>query len=75
MELSALMRNKESLNILISSAGRRVALVKAFRKALRSLSMTGRVVAIDISRTAPALYAADSAYVVPRVDDEGFLLR
>lgn len=73
MELSAFMRNKESLNILISSAGRRVALVKAFRKALRSLSMTGRVVAIDISRTAPALYAADSAHVVPRVDDEEFL--
>jgi carbamoyl-phosphate synthase large subunit len=66
-------KNKESLNILISSAGRRVALVKAFRKALTSLSMTGRVVAIDISRTAPALYEADSAHVVPRVDDEEFL--
>lgn len=35
--------------------------------------MTGKVVAIDISRTAPALYAADSAHVVPRVDDGEFL--
>ncbi len=35
--------------------------------------MTGKVVAVDISRTAPALYAADSAHVVPRISDAGFL--
>jgi carbamoyl-phosphate synthase large subunit len=64
---------RESLNILISSAGRRVVLVKAFRKALRRLSIEGKVVAVDISRTAPALYAADSAHLVPRVDDARFL--
>lgn len=60
------------MNILISSAGRRVILVREFRKALRRLKISGNVVAIDISNTAPALYAADRAFVVPGVCDKEF---
>lgn len=61
------------MNILISSAGRRVALVNCFKKALKKLKIIGKVIAIDISNTAPALYAADKGYIVPRLSDDSFL--
>jgi carbamoyl-phosphate synthase large subunit len=63
---------ENTMNILISSAGRRVALVREFQKALRRLH-PGRVVAIDISKTAPSLYAADRAYIVPRANESDFV--
>jgi carbamoyl-phosphate synthase large subunit len=66
-------RLERAMNILISSAGRRVVLVREFRKALRRLGLKGNVVAVDISRTAPALYAADRAYIVPRVTESDFV--
>ncbi len=67
------MDNKHCFNILISSAGRRVVLVREFRKALRRLRLAGKVVAIDISNTAPALYAADTSYIVPRLNDPSYM--
>ena len=58
------------MNILLSSAGRRVALTESFRHALRG---RGRVLATDADPTAPALYAADKGILVPRVDDVGYV--
>ncbi|MDQ7823223.1 MAG: ATP-grasp domain-containing protein [Candidatus Eremiobacteraeota bacterium] len=60
------------MNVLISSAGRRVALVRAFIESLERLREEGSVIAIDISSTSPALYAAHRGYIVPRVNDSGF---
>lgn len=48
------------MNVLVSSAGRRVELVEMLRAACG-----GRVVAVDIDPTAPALYHADVATSVP----------
>lgn len=55
----------EPFTVLISSAGRRVALVQAFREALRRLGLDGRVLAADVSPSAPAMHLADGAHLVP----------
>ncbi|HLW94918.1 MAG TPA: ATP-grasp domain-containing protein [Solirubrobacteraceae bacterium] len=59
------------MNVLLVSAGRRVELVDLFRTASRG----GRVVAVDIDPLAPALYRADAAEAVPRVEEAGFIER
>lgn len=58
--------------VLITSASRKVGLVRAFRAALAGIG-GGRVVAADVSPLAPALYAADAARLVPRSDDPAFI--
>lgn len=55
-------------NVLITSAGRRTSLVRAFAEATR-----GTVVAADIDPLAPALTFADTAVRVPPVSDPGFV--
>lgn len=65
------MNNK---NVLILSAGRRVELVKAFKNAQKKLNMhNAKVIAVDISKYAPALYFADNFYLVPRVTDSKYI--
>lgn len=58
------------MNILFCSAGRRCELLKDFRK---SMGNEGKIVATDISVTAPAIYMADKYYIVPRIDDEKYI--
>ncbi len=60
-------------NVLISSAGRRVALLRAFRKALADLGLPGRVIATDMSAMSAAFQEADAGFLVPPCDDEGFI--
>ena len=59
-------------NVLITSAARKVLLVRAFAEALAS-SGSGRVIAADISPLAAALYAADAGRLIPRSDDPSFI--
>jgi carbamoyl-phosphate synthase large subunit len=59
-------------NVLITSASRKVLLVRAFKRALARRG-GGRVVAADISPLAAALYEADVARLVPRSDDPAYL--
>jgi carbamoyl-phosphate synthase large subunit len=54
--------------VLITSGGRRVALVRAFQHALASLG-GGRVLVADVVPTAAALHAADDGVLLPRCDD------
>ena len=58
------------MNILFCSAGRRVELLKDFR---RSMDEGDRIIAADLSNLAPALYVADAHYLVPRIDDPTYL--
>ncbi len=60
------------MNVLITSASRKVSLVEAFKKALAEEG-EGHVIAVDVSPTAPALYRADRHFLVPRTDDPSFL--
>lgn len=61
---------KEETNILILSCGTRNKIVQYFKRELEGI---GQVVATDCSHLAPALYEADKHYVVPRIDDAGYL--
>ncbi len=60
-------------NILILSAGRRVELVERFKRARERLHIESKIVAVDISKTAPALYFADSYHIIPRILDEKYI--
>lgn len=62
-----------NVNLLFTSAGRRVELLRSFRRAYAKLGVGGRIVAIDCDPLAPALRQADAAYIVPRLDDPGYV--
>lgn len=57
-------------NILFCSAGRRARLLL---NAKMSLADSGKIIATDNSATAPALYCADKAYTVPRIDSSDYI--
>lgn len=58
------------MNVMLTCAGRRTQTVEMFRLAVAG---RGRVLACDCSPDAPALRAADEAFVVPPVDDPRYL--
>lgn len=60
-------------NILISSAGRRVGLLKCFRESIATHHPTMKVLTIDAANNAPAPMFADQALKVPRCLDNGYL--
>jgi carbamoyl-phosphate synthase large subunit len=64
---------RRQVTVLISSAGRRVELLRGFRRALDSLGVEGRVIATDASWYSSAFHDADEAFVVPRLDDPGYV--
>ncbi|MBN2477079.1 MAG: ATP-grasp domain-containing protein [Pirellulales bacterium] len=61
------------VNVLFTSVGRRVELLRSFREAYQTLGISGRIVAVDIDPLAPALRLADTTYLVPRLDDPGYI--
>ena len=64
------------VTVLVSSAGRRVELLRGFRRALASLAphgVSGRVVATDASWWSSAFHEADEGFLVPRLDDPGYV--
>lgn len=54
-----------AFNILLTSVGRRVMLLRHFKESLAALGLRGRVVAMDIKTNAPGLYEADSFELAP----------
>lgn len=58
------------MNILILSCGTRNKIVRYFKDAV---GMAGSVIAADCSQYAPALYDADSFYIVPRMTAPGYI--
>lgn len=64
---------KPRLNILFTSVGRRVELLRAFRAAYHSLELAGEIVTVDIDPLAPALRSADKTYIVPRLDSADYI--
>jgi len=58
------------MNILITSASRKVGLVKSFKKVLNS---SDKVIAADINKCSPALYFADDFLKLPRSDNSNFI--
>lgn len=61
----------DGVNVLVTSAGRRGQLVRAFQRVI--LDYKGKVFAADASRLAPAAYLADKAFVVPRIESDSYI--
>lgn len=59
------------MNVLVTSAGRRVSLLQAFARATHARS--AHVFAGDASSLAPTLYLADDAFRLPNVQDERYV--
>ena len=64
-----------TVTVLVSSAGRRVELLRAFRAALHDLDLDGRVLATDRSWYSSARHSADEQFQVPGCDDPDFVPR
>jgi carbamoyl-phosphate synthase large subunit len=71
------------MNILLTSVGRRVELLKAFRQSMyqyslqanTSTNVTGKIITADLKINAPASFLADTAELVPRIDDPDYIDR
>lgn len=64
---------KNPINLLFTSVGRRVELLKAFKSAYQTLELEGHIIGIDIDPIAPALNVADCPYIVPRLTHPDYL--
>jgi carbamoyl-phosphate synthase large subunit len=62
-----------TLNILVSAAGRRVALVRIFKDELQRLDLQGRVLAADASPLSAAFHDADTQVLVPPCAEPAFV--
>ncbi|MCA9262218.1 MAG: ATP-grasp domain-containing protein [Planctomycetales bacterium] len=60
-------------NLLLTSVGRRVELVRSFRRAYGALGLAGRIVATDIDSLAPAMHVVDGAHLVPKVHSPDYI--
>lgn len=58
------------MNILVTSAGRRVKVVQYFKNVFENI---GKVVAADCDHKASALYFADEYELVPRIDNTNYI--
>ncbi len=62
------------MNILITSAGRRVSLVRSFQNELKEIDPKGKVYATDSSPVlSAACQIADAFFKVPRLDDPNYI--
>lgn len=64
---------KNDFNILFTCAGRRVALLRAFREAMEQLGVTGRIIATDITMASAAFHQADLGLLVPLADADHYI--
>ena len=61
-------------NILITSAGQRVALVRGFQETLKRFFSEAKVFTTDMNpRLAPAAYVSDKCFTVPRCTSEDYI--
>ncbi|MGE5340063.1 MAG: ATP-grasp domain-containing protein [Candidatus Omnitrophota bacterium] len=59
----------DNINVLITAASRRVALVRNFRKALNTNGFSGNIITVDYDINSPALFFGHKHYKVPLVSD------
>jgi carbamoyl-phosphate synthase large subunit len=61
------------LNVLMTAASRRVALVQGLRRALARPDTSGEVIVCDVNPHSPAVQVAHRAYEAPLSDDPSYL--
>lgn len=62
-------------NILFTSAGRRVSLIRYFKEALHEMDIDGILVTADMRKNAPAAQVSDIHELLPRVTDLDYIPR
>jgi carbamoyl-phosphate synthase large subunit len=63
-----------STNILITSAGQRVSLVKAFQKEIKKIDINNKVYTVDLNPVlAPACHISDGYRTIRRVTDSNYI--
>lgn len=67
------MSETKRINLLLTSVGRRIELVQAFKDAAQRLGVSLRVIGADISATAPALMYCDETVIVPRISSPEYI--
>jgi carbamoyl-phosphate synthase large subunit len=70
---SASRSNPREVNVLFTSAGRRVELLRAFQRAYKELRLKGKIVITDIHPLAPTFQVADSTHMVPPLEDPRYI--
>ncbi len=63
----------DELNILFTCAGRRVALLDAFRKAMAELNVTGQLLGADVTAASAAYHKVDQGILVPPVERDDYI--
>jgi len=58
---------------MFTCAGRRVALLEAFRRAMAELDVAGKIIATDVSPASAAYVKADIGLLSPSVDSAGYI--
>lgn len=66
-------QNNKKLHILLTSVGRRVELVQAFRAAGEALGIKLTLTGADMSASAPALMYCGGTLLVPRISDPAYI--
>jgi carbamoyl-phosphate synthase large subunit len=73
MPLESSAKAVSSPAILFTSVGRRVELVRVFRRAYESLGLQSNILAVDVDPLAPALQEADRSFLVPHLCDPAYI--
>ena len=60
-------------SVLLTCAGQRVDVVRAFQQAMATVGWEGEVVCVDSHPLSPALFAAGAGSVVPPIASDGYL--
>lgn len=63
----------KEFNVLFTSAGRRVSLIRSFREALVEMGMDGKIITADMRNNAPAAFVSDVHELLPRVTDPVYI--
>lgn len=68
------MNKDNEFNILFTSSGRRVSLIKLFKEVYHTNNISGKIITADLKNSAPSAFISDKHYIVPRVDNGNYLL-
>lgn len=64
---------KNNINILFTSSGRRIALLKKFKEVFVKENINGKIVTADFKGTAPTAHFSDRHFIVPKVNDKSYV--
>lgn len=62
------MKKDNDFNILFTSSGRRVSLIKHFKEVYKIQNISGGIITADLKDSAPTAFISDKHYLVPKVN-------